>query len=74
MCSHPFHSNLISVLKPGEAAKTVEKKSAVAQWLEKIGIADKEGKSDYRFSFGNLFRYASTYLVCTLSQMQRPVS
>ncbi|WAR10037.1 CHS2-like protein [Mya arenaria] len=42
--------------KPGEASKPVEKKGAVAEWLEKIGIADKEGKSGYRFSFGNLFR------------------
>ncbi|XP_052237923.1 chitin synthase chs-2-like [Dreissena polymorpha] len=43
--------------KPGESAKAPPpKKGAVQEWLEKIGLADREGKSGYMFAFGNLFR------------------
>jgi len=47
----------ITAQKPSEQKAPPPKKSTVQEWLEKIGIADKEGKSDYMFSFGNLFRY-----------------
>ncbi|XP_045180107.2 chitin synthase chs-2-like [Mercenaria mercenaria] len=33
-----------------------EKKGAIGDLLEKVGLSDKFGKSDYMFSFGNLFR------------------
>ncbi|KAH3803412.1 chitin synthase chs-2-like isoform X2 [Dreissena polymorpha] len=49
--------------KPTTAKKTDKsvktpplKKGAVQEWLEKIGMADTEGKSGYMFAFGNLFR------------------
>ncbi|XP_053386467.1 chitin synthase chs-2-like isoform X2 [Mercenaria mercenaria] len=42
--------------KPGEIKKQPEKRGAVQEWLEKLGLAEKAGKSDYMFSFGNLCR------------------
>ncbi|XP_060570333.1 chitin synthase chs-2-like [Ruditapes philippinarum] len=42
--------------KPGEVKKQPEKKGAVQEWLQKLGLAEKAGKSDYMFSFGNLCR------------------
>ncbi|KAL4217246.1 Chitin synthase 2 [Mactra antiquata] len=42
--------------KPSETKTPTEKKGAVQEWLEKLGVAEKMGSSDYMFSFGNLFR------------------
>ncbi|KAL3854141.1 hypothetical protein ACJMK2_013419, partial [Sinanodonta woodiana] len=42
--------------KPGEQPKEPVKKGAIREMLEKLGLADATGTSDYQFSFGNLFR------------------